>query len=118
MKMMPKVKDTVKTVSRTKAFNKKMKPRVTGEGRLRRYSEDLKLEIGKMAVERGNRATAEHFSREFGFKVYKDGGGNNLIVNSKRVYLKKMQEEGQNGKNGRRESSRRRGHGGEEQGHR
>merc|ERR1719430_2085356 len=93
MKMMPKVKDTVKTVSRTKAFNKKMKPRVTGEGCQRRYSEDLKLEIGKMAVERGNRATAEHFSMKFGFKVYNNGG---LIADSKRAYLKKMQEEGQN----------------------
>merc|ERR1719430_874229 len=108
MKMMPKVKDTVKTVSRTKAFNKKMKPRVTGEGRLRRYSEDLKLEIGKMAVERGNKATAEHFSKEFGFKV---SGNTGLIGRLKWAYLKKKQEEGQNGKNG----GVQQGHGGMEQ---
>lgn len=108
VKMMPKVKDTVKTVSRTKAFNKKMKPRITGEGRQRRYSEDLKLEIGKMVVERGYRATGEHFSRKFGFKVY---GGSGLFANSKRAYLKKMQEEGQNVKNG----GVQQGHGGMEQ---
>jgi len=72
-------------------------------------SENVRLEIGKMAVERGYRDTVEHFSRLLGFNIFF-----HTIVPCKRAYLNKGQGEGQNSKNGEGEVQ---GQGGEDQGH-
>merc|ERR1719239_1774661 len=44
--------------------------KVQGEGSQRRYHDEVKRAIAKMAIERGDRSTAKYFSKELGFEVH------------------------------------------------
>jgi len=75
IKMMSKTEIYARPVPKTKvAKGSKRKvsdvAKVQGEGSQRRYPEKVKRAIAKMAIERGDRSTAEYFSKELGFEVH------------------------------------------------
>merc|ERR1719193_1520776 len=77
IKMMSKTEIYARPVPKTKVTKGSKRKvsdvaKVQGEGSQRRYPEKVKRAIAKMAIERGNRSTAEYFSKELGFKVHRD----------------------------------------------
>ena len=56
--------------------------KIQGQGTQRRYPEELKKAIAEMAIIRGNKVTAEHFSRELGSRIHAVS-----VSNLKRAHL-------------------------------
>jgi len=103
MKMLPKIRKVTDRVGRGRPKKGQQSRGVWG------LSENMRLEIGKMAVERGYKDTGEHCNRLLGVNV-----SMRSIFCFKKAYLNKGQGKGHNSKNGEGEVQ---GQGGEEQGH-
>ena len=75
IKRMSKTEIYARPVPKTKAAEGSKRKvsevaKVQGEGTQRRYPDEVKRAIAKMAIERGDRSTAKYFSKELGFELH------------------------------------------------